>query len=256
MSFLSSPRRRRRLAKLTTLAAALAAAGTAAYVFLPNSAPREHFETGKPVVLKPPEKIRLTPHMRAGIDATLDRFVREAVARRDLAASYDLVAEDMKGGMTRGEWAKGDVPVYAYPVRAHSWTVDYAYPNDVTVDVMMQPAVRMRRKVGPLVMRSELVRRHGRWLVDSFIAQAVFSAEGAPRTTITSHPDFAPPSAPANAADKSPLGVDWLLVPAALLSLVLLVPIGIGIVRWRRDRRGARQIERELGSRFRRPLTG
>jgi hypothetical protein len=256
VAFLSSPRRRRRLAKLTTLAAVLAAAGTAAYVFLPNSSPREHFEPGKAVVLKPPEKIRLTPRMRAGISATIDRFVREAVARRNLAASYDLVTEDMKGGMTRGEWAKGDVPVYPYPVRAHSWTVDYAYPNDVTIDVMMQPTVRMRRKVGPLVMRSELVRRHGRWLVESFIAQAVFSAEGAPRTTITSHPDFAPPSAPANAADKSPLGVDWLLVPAALLSLVLLVPIAIGIVRWRRDRRAAQQIERELGQGFRRPLTG
>jgi hypothetical protein len=242
-SVLSSPRRRRRLAKILVAAGVAAAAAALAYVFRPSTRSTEHFDSGAAVVTPTPHNIRLTPAMRAGINRTLNVFIPAAVARRNLPAAYDLVTTDMTGGMSRREWAKGDIPVVPYPVRAHSWTVQYAEPNDVTLDVLMQPTVRMRRKVGPLVVRTELVRRRGRWLVDSYLAQAVFSSESAKRFTIISHPDYGPPTAPQNAADKGRLGTIWFLVPALLLSLVLLVPLTYLLVSWRRNRRVVAEIE-------------
>ena len=54
-------------------------------------------------------------------------FILNAVARRDIGSTYDITHVDMRGTMTRAEWAKGNIPVVPYPVDAIAddrWTVD------------------------------------------------------------------------------------------------------------------------------------
>ena len=89
------------------------------------------------LVLAVPAQARLAPADRAAINRTLDAFVATAVRRHDVAASFDLVTPQERGGMTRAAWAKGDIPVYPYPARGaswHGWTLDYALPKEVAFE--------------------------------------------------------------------------------------------------------------------------
>ena len=77
-------------------------------------------------------KERLSPADRAAINATLDVFVNHAVKRKDVAKSYDVVTPELRGGMTRAQWSRGEIPVYPYPAagrRFHEWTIQYRTPR-------------------------------------------------------------------------------------------------------------------------------
>ena len=66
------------------------------------------------------------------------------------------------------------------------------------------------------------------------------SASFAPQTEtpkILAQPDFTPF---ADGRGTQPALDDWLLLPAAVLALIVLVPIGIGIAKFRRSRRAWR----------------
>ena len=75
-----------------------------------------------------------------------------------------------------------------------------------------------------------------RWLIDSFVPSASFAPESKP-AKVVAHPDFSPL---AEGRGKAQLSTQWLLVPAAVLALIVLVPIGIGIAHLRRSRRAWR----------------
>jgi hypothetical protein len=76
----------------------------------------------------------------------------------------------------------------------------------------------------------------GRWLIDSFATSAVF-ARAHKRARILAQPDFTPF---AETRGNARLSKQWLLLPAAVLALALLVPIGFGIAHLRRSRRAWR----------------
>jgi hypothetical protein len=94
------------------------------------------------LVLAAPAQAKLTKADRAAINRTLDTFVATAVRRHDVGKSYDLVTSQLRGGMTRAEWAKGDIPVYPYPARGTNWDdwyLDYALKNEVAFELVLQP---------------------------------------------------------------------------------------------------------------------
>jgi hypothetical protein len=176
---------------------------------------------------------RLTQADRAGITQTLDKFVATAVKRHDVAASYDLVTPELRNGMTRAEWAKGDIPVYPYNARGrafHAWTLSYIYGKEVGVTLMLRPRdLRQDTFAFDVTMK----KIHGRWLVDLFMPAATFSNTERPR--VVGPHDFLAASG-ANETGERRLGAVWIAVPAAVVGLGLIVALGILLAGLRRNR--------------------
>jgi hypothetical protein len=253
MGFLDSPRRRRRLLRLAIVLVVLAAVGVVAALF---------WNTGKPIgtsttpetqgVEVPAEQreVRLTAATKREVHAVLTRFVATAVTRRNVAASFGLVTPKLREGMSRSEWALGEIPIYPYPARHEVEISRYvgSFRNDVLLDVLLQP--RPGAKAGPVAFEVELkavgsgARRH--WLVDSFVPSAAFAPASA---------QPAKPAAPAKpkiqTTARGPgygaghLSTRWFLVPVLILALILLVPLGLAVRSWLVGRRAAREYARE-----------
>jgi hypothetical protein len=181
------------------------------------------------LLVPPANAARLSRADRAAIDRTIDAFVATAVRHRNVAAAYDLVTPAFRGGMTRAEWAKGDIPVYPYPARGtswHGWTVDYVLKNDVAFELVLQP--RRGSKADPISFSGEVKKRGGRWLVDSFYPAAIYVTK---ESRVIGPRDFAPGGV-ANDAGESRLGPIWFAVPAAIGGLIVLVPIAFALRGW------------------------
>jgi hypothetical protein len=244
---LESPRRRRRAAWIGSGVLAVAVVVTVGIVSSHNgstpSAETDTVETGTVQASAAETEVALKPADRRAINATLQRFVDTAVARHDVAGSYGLVSSDLREGMSRSEWAKGNIPVYPYPAaRQHVEIsfVDFSYARDVQVDTLLQP--RAGAKTGPLAFSVELKKIGGRWLVSSWLPQKQLPPSAAPS---------APKAKPVKL--KYPLGrghlsAKWLVLPAGILALIVLVPLGFalrGLLRRRRIERRFRS-ERPL----------
>jgi hypothetical protein len=236
-SLWTSPRARRRLFVVGAIALA---GGTAALVFLliPSEsgklASTISIDRGKPV---PGERrAPMTPARRAKIDSLLDAFVPAAVARRDPGAAYALASPSMRSGSTRADWRKGNIPVFPYSPRGttfHGWSVVYSYERRVGLDLSLQPR---NPKGSPESYDVEVVRRYGRWLVNSFYPRQTYAPIGGGSTKPTA---TAPAEHPYN-PHQGRLGTAWFLVPLGLLSLIVIVPTVIFTGQWLADRRVAR----------------
>jgi hypothetical protein len=166
---------------------------------------------------------RLTAADRKAISASIDTFVNHAVKRQDVAASYDVVAPELKAGMTRKEWAKGDIPAYPYPARgtSHGWTILYVTRDEVAVNLILRPKVGI--KMRGILFNLYLRPVGGKWLVDSFMPAATINTElfgGTAR--VTSVRDFSPGAQSGGPHGKPLVSSVVAFVPFAVLALLLL----------------------------------
>jgi hypothetical protein len=247
-----SPRKRRRVLWAVGAVAVLAA-GAGAAALLPSHAKPERVVhlSGPTQVVTMQHEVPMTPSRRRAIARVLNVFVPAAVERQDPLRALPLVTSGFRGGSTRTDWAKGSLPVLPYHARGATfggdWTLNYAYPDEMSIDVMLHPA--RRETLGALTSTVVLKRSRGRWLIDSWVPAAAFSRIGqTPR--VTAERDYST-GAKLSPVDKPLLDKRWLLVPAAVLLAALVVPLGIGIAHWRRGRRAWREYRRgyELSSR-------
>ena len=247
----TSPRARRRA--LAIAASVLPLAGLLALTALlpggkelrERAAPVAAASVQPPPPPPPPRTVPLARADRRAIDRVLDRFVPAAVARRDPGLAYDLVTPDLRAGSTRAEWATGTIPVQPLAVtgrRFRHWTLSYSHPGHVGLELLLKPA--REGDVGAIAYAVDLKRMGGRWLVDSFIPAAVFSGAGAP-PRISAVPDFGPTAA-ATSPGAQRLGSVWLLLPASLLLLSLVVLVAYAIATWLRERRALARSPRSL----------
>lgn len=186
---------------------------------------------------------------RREVNSVLRSFVKHAVAREEPAAAWDLATPALKAGTTRSEWERGDLPVYPFPARTEEssgWQVVESFENDLLVTLVMH--ARPGTKRGAIAFQVELKRLgtggQRRWLVESFIPERVYAAPSAE----TKQPPPAQPLAPGAkpnypAARLSPL---WFVVPGLLLSLIVVVPLTIALVSWRRGVRAEKAYRRSL----------
>ena len=242
MSVLGSPRARRR-ARLAAAVVAVAAAAVAAVVALPKGTPeRETLRPGAQVV-PTFHTVRLTPTRRQAINDVLDAFIPAAVERKDPQRALSLVTRDFRAGVSRDEWTHGKLPVFPYSARRdgiHGWTLNYSFPHEISIELLMHPAPKER--LGPLAVTAVFKQVRGRWLIDSFVPSASFAPQRkAPR--ILAQPDFSPYT---ETRGNSQLSARWLLLPAAILALIVLVPAALGIAHLRRSRRAWRAYQGSL----------
>ena len=108
----------------------------------------------------------------------------------DVAAAYDLVTLNIRGGITRRKWGHGGIAVYPFPAAGHTfhgWQLDYVRP---TVGIELTLKARKGSGLGAIIFNVDLKRVGGRWLVDAFTPAAVFSAPGK-KPGVTAQADFA-----------------------------------------------------------------
>jgi len=184
---------------------------------------------------------KLTPAQRAAITQSIDTFVNHAVKRQNVGAAFDVVAPEMRPGITRRAWERsgGDLPVYPFPAQGqtHPWNILYVTREEVGLELQLQP--RKGSEQGPIIFHIYLRPVGKRWLVDSFMPVATLAPLGSGKSKVRSVRDFAPQVAGGVALNASPsrLSSIWLIVPFAIIGGALLGLAGWGIVRAIRNRR-------------------
>lgn len=187
------------------------------------------------VLAGPARAARLPQAERAAINRTLDRFVDTAVKRHNVDAAWNLVTPELRAGISRSDWDKGNLPVIPYPAvgtNFNDWTIDYASPNEVDLELMMG-----RSKSDAIAFTGTMKKLRGRWLVDSFNPAATFSGGG---TVVGTH-DFMPSSGGGGGKGVAGLGSTWITVPAALIGGGILLVLGFFAFVWLRNRRAYRR---------------
>jgi hypothetical protein len=233
-----SPRRRKRVIVLAVLAVVGVAAPIIGLTMSNTSREKETFRPGKAQVIQNQVSVPLSAADRRAVLRAVDRFVDSAVARRDLAAAYDLTAPELRGSVSRREWARGDIPVPAYPVYRHGVRITDTYRNDVFAQLFLKAR---RSSVEPLGVDIELKAvgkgSKRRWLVAYYLPRQTLG------TAVARGPTAAPePKDPGIGPHLSNL---WFFVPLGMLGLIVLVPLAIGIRDWFQ----ARAAERRYGER-------
>jgi hypothetical protein len=127
-------------------------------------------ENGHAQVYHAPKTVEATAPQKAAAISTLSRFVRSAVIRRDLAASWPLATEHLKSGTTRAEWLSGNLAVVPYPAngfRTVGFTLKYQYKGILGYDALLLPnTTKAGQLAGQQVYACELHDVRGNWLVD------------------------------------------------------------------------------------------
>jgi len=254
-SLLASPRRRRRLAWTGSLVAVVAGAAWLT-VELDQRAQGDKPSSAQPVpeqVAEPApaaeKPIVVTPAVRREVGSTVAAFVRTAVVRRDLGSAWELASPLMRAGVTRGDWNRGDLPVFPYPaakLQDSSWRLTYVDGQHLGVDVTMFPKPRSGglRLVYTARLSPSETAGDRRWLVDWWYPNVTLGSEEAP----TNGKGKAARDEPVLTYGKARLSGRWLLVPVALFSLLLLVP-AVMIARGARARRRADRLYRAAARR-------
>jgi hypothetical protein len=237
--FFSSPRRRRRTLKVGIVLAVAALAAILGVFFSntghSNNAPftKERVQFVAPL----PKSVEFTKETARDVMIVSAQFVETAVLRTHTERSYDLSDKAFHQGLTRTQWATGNIPVPPYrraDLDSVRWRLDYSYKNRVGLKIYLQP--KATSKVGGLAFNVELHRvgppQHRHWLVDYWTPAG---QQGPPPSKAAAGPFSTPPQT------KAGLGAIWLVLPIGLvLGLIVSVPIVLGIRGWRRRVRADR----------------
>jgi hypothetical protein len=184
---------------------------------------------------------QLTKADRAAINKTIDVLVNSGVKRVNVGASYDVVTPTLRAGMTRKEWAGGDIPIYPFPAKGrtfHHWTIKFIARDEVGVELVLFPTLRNKDGYGPIAFDAILKPVKGRWLVDGFMPMATFAPVNAKKTKVRSVADFSPQPAQQGAvAPRGKINPDYLVFPFVVMGVVLLGLISWWAVKAQRERR-------------------
>jgi hypothetical protein len=243
VGWLSSPRRRRRLAWTVLPLLSVAGAVGALIAFGGHSRTIEPDLrlTGEAQVYRAPTEVKLTRAQRRAADRTLHEFVAAAVLREDPAAAWELASQELRSGITRSQWDRGDMPVQPYPARTDrlSWRLLKAYSDHLELDVLLFP--QRGANVGPMSFAVELKPANDRWAVSYWYPRTTLAGGATEKPGKTAAPQPTPPP-PDTTTGR--LGHAFFLVPIAIFSLIVLVPLVFFAATWYRSRRAYRRYAR------------
>jgi hypothetical protein len=242
---LSSPRARRRAGWITGVSVVVGLIA-AASILMPSRS-KLVAEDDAPAVRAQAQPAAATgepptvPAPRAELTKLLDAFIPAVIARKDLAAGWDLVTADARG--KRSEWLRGITPFQEYAARLEhfdGWTLNYSYPGDVGFDVFVAP--KDPNDVS-MAFRGEAKKVGGTWRIAVFYPQATFQPAGKEQR-VWADTDLKPQAVAT--ATRGRLSAAWLLFPVGIVGAALAAGIAFAVVRWTRRRGRVREIEREL----------
>jgi hypothetical protein len=154
----------------------LAGAIAALAVFVGNTAsnPKETFSNEPAVdVTKPEKSITVPPEVKT----IAQKFIKTAVARKNLESAYTIVGPSIKQGMTLAEWKTGDIAVIPFPVDQLAYApfkVDYAHPNDVLMEVALltNEGSKIKGQTFFIGIKKFGKGDKARWLVDNWVPRS------------------------------------------------------------------------------------
>jgi hypothetical protein len=240
MSRLASSRFRRRAGWLGALVAV--AGGVALIVVLVGNTGHtvpQRFEAGKPQVVPPPPKPDVfTAAERREVRAVATRFVESAVYRRHVDDSWGITTADLHQGISRADWASGEIPVVPYSADAVAevrWKLDYSYAKDVALKVAFypKPGSGAARQIFEIELENHGTDTTPNWLV------SYWAPSGGPQLQ-TAQPGG--PKAPVVGVGRGQLGAIWLFVPVGLIVGGLLGVVVFVVVRARLRRARANRL--------------
>jgi hypothetical protein len=190
---------------------------------------------------------RVKPADRAAINRLLDEFIPAVVEQKNLKRGWDLVA-GVEKAVSYKEWMKGNTSVQTYPAKGatfHGWLVNYSSPGDVGFDILLQPR---SRKLGAWSFRAEAQKLGGKWRITTWYPVATYAPPVAGKTqTVLGPNDLGPGNGAASSTTPKGRVGPWVLaVPGAALLALALGSLSFAGVRWARQRRRVRAIERLL----------
>jgi hypothetical protein len=211
-------------------------------VEFPNNADKHvsAVDNKPPQVYHEPATVPLTPAARRAALSTTLIFLRTAVLRRHVGDSYALVTPELRRGYTATQWSHGTIPVSPYPAADYATArakVVYSYANLAGLQVLIIP--KRTSRLRPIIFTEELkavgTPHHRHWLVASWAPLGSSALASGPPVKQTAPTGRTGPS--------NPLGSSWLLIPFALFGLIVVVPLGLGLREWIRNRRAARRYD-------------
>ena len=167
-----SPRKQRRIfifSGVVLLAGIAAILATTVFRGTGNAYPDKF--SNQPAALNHPEK---TAPISQGQIALMRQFIDTAVARTNLDKAYWLVGPDLRGGLSRGEWRKGAIPVLYYQAnnaKTVAFKVDYSYQTQALFEANLhaKPGTEKRPSLLFFIgLKREGGKVNGRWLVNYF----------------------------------------------------------------------------------------
>ena len=241
-----SYRARRRRIRLGVGGALVGLLAVSAVLFWNTADNVETFSGGKADIFVAPAPHKLTRAEQNELGSVARRFVETAVARVHPERAYELIGPTMRGGLTKTEWATGEIPVVPYPVESAQWKVEYSDSEGVGLLVLVEPsqASGLRPTVFSMSMVPRTVDGKKTWLVDGWAPKGgnptTIGASSASPTEALSGADAEVPERLSPQASRL-----WLLAPVFLICLVFVVPLVFFI----RERRVSRKMRRYLDSR-------
>jgi hypothetical protein len=133
--FLSSPRAQRRLLFAGGTVFGIGLVALISVVLLRGTS-GIHSPISTKAAQTAPKEIKAPPPKSALKVARL--FVETAPLRKNLDRVYEFVAPSLKGNLTRGQWAKGNIPVIDYPAgnaKTAAFVVDWSYRTQIMLEV-------------------------------------------------------------------------------------------------------------------------
>jgi hypothetical protein len=178
-----------------------------------------------------PATMKLTNADRRELYTTAVHFISTAVARKHLDEAWEMLGPEMKAGQTRKSWDTGNNNVVPFPaVGIATWTIAYAYKNDVAMDLAV--VGDRHSDFAGKTFTLELKRSNAhRWLVAAWVPKGV-GGRGQVKS-LAKQPVPPPP--------KAPLSAKWLLAPLSIIGIGVLALIAIGVRNVLRHRRAARR---------------
>jgi hypothetical protein len=176
----SRPRQNRTLSTiLLAVGAAVLAAGIIVLVIRltsgsssPQVSPAPS-QSSKPVIPPPPPA---APHIKytqlpASLRATVKKFVMTAVVRKNVDASWNITTPGMHQGMSKKQWATGNIPPQPFPVYRFgqsSFHVKAKTPNEVAVriGIMATPKSGLHATTFDIGVHKFGTGKHVHWKVD------------------------------------------------------------------------------------------
>ena len=239
---LASPRFRRRALKGGLLLAVVAAGALVSILYWNTATIVETPRHGRADLYVPPIPVRIAAAERREVIATAARFLETAVKRDHAEQAYELVAPSLRDGTTLAHWRDGDIPVVPYPVDAARWKFDYSYSNEIGLQVAVFPKAgeAVRPMVFNMSLRATGTGTKRRWLVETWSPRGGGGSTARPNRGDGSPFRIDVPQASASTR----LGIGWLLLPAGLIALALVVPATLVVVERIRSRRAQRAYER------------
>ena len=200
-------------------------------------------------VYREPKTVKLTKADREVALRNALEFVNTAVARRRVERSYELVTADLRQGLSKTEWGKGEIPVVPFPASEVRARIDYSYANEIGLTMLLLPPAGSRAAPATFNMDMRATGTAGdrNWLVSAWTptantTQLPASDEGATGAEAAGFPNVGEALDSQRGLD-APLSALWIAVPLSVIGLALLVPLGLGVRSWVQNRRALREYE-------------